>query len=158
MYKRIVVAVDGSRAAALGLKEAVALAKDQKARLLLVHVVDEHLLVPALDAFAGAAAAIEAMRASGHKIVEKAREYARGQGVTCDSAVLETLAAPAADVIVKQARKWRADLLVLGTHGRRGLRRLVLGSDAEQVVRNSPVPVLLVRNPNPARAARRARR
>ena len=46
---------------------------------------------------------------------------------------------------MRDARKQRADLIVLGTHGRRGLRRLVLGSDAEAVVRTSPVPVLLVR-------------
>ncbi|HEU5178993.1 MAG TPA: universal stress protein [Burkholderiales bacterium] len=52
---------------------------------------------------------------------------------------------PAAGPIVREARKQRADLIVLGTHGRRGVRRLVLGSDAEQVVRTASVPVLLVR-------------
>jgi nucleotide-binding universal stress UspA family protein len=57
----------------------------------------------------------------------------------------EIVGGPAADVIVREAKKQRADLIVLGTHGRRGMRRLVLGSDAEQVVRMSPVPVLLVR-------------
>jgi nucleotide-binding universal stress UspA family protein len=57
----------------------------------------------------------------------------------------ETLGGPAAYTIVRDARRQRADLIVLGTHGRRGLRRLVLGSDAEAVVRTSPVPVLLVR-------------
>jgi len=59
--------------------------------------------------------------------------------------LLETLTGPAAEPIVGQAKKWGADLIVLGTHGRRGVRRLVLGSDAEQVVRSSPVPVMLVR-------------
>lgn len=53
----------------------------------------------------------------------------------------------AADVIVEQAKKREADLIVMGTHGRRGLRRFALGSDAELVVRSSPVPVLLVRGP-----------
>jgi nucleotide-binding universal stress UspA family protein len=57
----------------------------------------------------------------------------------------ETIGGPAADTIVREARKQGADLIVLGTHGRRGVRRLVLGSDAEQVVRTSRVPVLLVR-------------
>ena len=46
---------------------------------------------------------------------------------------------------MRQARKWRADLIVIGTHGRRGLKRLVMGSDAEQIVRTAPAPVLLVR-------------
>ncbi|MFO0450106.1 MAG: HAD-IC family P-type ATPase, partial [Pseudomonadota bacterium] len=50
-------------------------------------------------------------------------------------------------MLADEAVRWRADLVVLGTHGRRGLRRMVLGSDAESVVRTSPVPVLLVRAP-----------
>jgi nucleotide-binding universal stress UspA family protein len=48
---------------------------------------------------------------------------------------------------VKQAKQWPADLIVLGTHGRRGLSRLAMGSDAELVVRQSSVPVLMVRDP-----------
>ena len=51
----------------------------------------------------------------------------------------------AADVIVQHAKKWRASLIVMGTHGRSGLSRLALGSDAEKVVRTSPIPVLVVR-------------
>ena len=57
----------------------------------------------------------------------------------------EIIGGTAAVEITRQARRARADLIVIGTHGRRGLKRLALGSDAEQVVRNSPVPVLLVR-------------
>ena len=57
----------------------------------------------------------------------------------------------AASVILRDAKKWRADLIVMGTHGRRRIRRVVLGSDAEHVVRESPVPVLLVRARGPAR-------
>ena len=50
-----------------------------------------------------------------------------------------------ADIIVQQARKLRADAIVIGTHGRRGISRMVMGSDAEEVVRTSPIPVVLVR-------------
>lgn len=50
-----------------------------------------------------------------------------------------------ADLILREARKWRADVIVMGTHGRRGISHASLGSDAETVVRSSPVPVLLVR-------------
>jgi nucleotide-binding universal stress UspA family protein len=60
--------------------------------------------------------------------------------------MIESFGGRAADFIVEQARKWRADLIVLGTHGRRGVRRLVMGSDAEQVIRATRVPVLLVRS------------
>ena len=83
----------------------------------------------------------------------------RGRGIPVQTVMLETIAGPAADLIVRQAKRWRADLIVLGTHGRRGLRRLVLGSDAEQIVRTSPVPVLLVRaRPAPRRRGKPARR
>ena len=68
--------------------------------------------------------------------------------------MIESFGGRAAEFIVAQAKKWGADLIVLGTHGRRGVKRLVMGSDAEQVVRTSPVPVLLVR----AKAATRASR
>ncbi|MGA7537737.1 MAG: universal stress protein [Steroidobacteraceae bacterium] len=47
--------------------------------------------------------------------------------------------------IVQRAREWPADLIVCGTHGRRGVRRLLLGSDAEYILRHTPVPILLVR-------------
>lgn len=57
----------------------------------------------------------------------------------------ETFAGRLSDFVVEQAHIWKADLIVIGTHGRRGVRRLLLGSDAEQVLRTSPVPVLLVR-------------
>jgi nucleotide-binding universal stress UspA family protein len=67
--------------------------------------------------------------------------------VPVSSVLLESAAGPAADAIVRQARKWKADVIVLGTHGRRGVRRMLMGSDAEQVVRSSPVPVMLVRSP-----------
>jgi nucleotide-binding universal stress UspA family protein len=49
-------------------------------------------------------------------------------------------------VVVAHAKRWKADLIVMGTHGRRGINRMFMGSDAELTVRNSPVPVLLVRS------------
>jgi nucleotide-binding universal stress UspA family protein len=51
-----------------------------------------------------------------------------------------------ADIVTRQARRWKADLIVMGTHGRRGVNRMIMGSDAELVVRNAPMPVLLVRS------------
>ena len=52
---------------------------------------------------------------------------------------------PVGAAIVEYAEQWPADLIVIGTHGRRGIRRLAMGSDAEFVIRTTPVPVLLVR-------------
>ena len=69
----------------------------------------------------------------------------RRSGLEPESVLLETIGGPSARLIVAQATEWPADLIVMGTHGRRGIRRIALGSDAEQVLRTSPVPVLLVR-------------
>ena len=147
-YKRILVPVDGSKTSQYGLKEAIRLARGQKAGLVLVHVVDEHVVVMASME---AASYMEDLRPSllksGRRILGKAEEAVRKAGVACKSVLLETMVAPAADLIVRQAKKSGADLIVIGTHGRRGVRRLVMGSDAEQVVRTSPVPVMLVRAP-----------
>jgi len=62
-----------------------------------------------------------------------------------DSRLIEALGDRAGEIIVSEARDWPANLIVCGTHGRRGLKRILMGSDAENVVRNSPVPVLLIR-------------
>ena len=69
----------------------------------------------------------------------------RKAGVEPSAVLLQTLTGPAADLIVRQAKKWGADLIVIGTHGRRGFSRFVLGSVAEDVLRRAPCPVLAVR-------------
>ena len=146
MYKRILVPVDGSNTSRRGLKAAVGLAKAQRAKLVIVNVVDA---VPIFATLEGAAAydpgMLEALRAGGKRILAKAAGEARKRGVKAKTVLAENIAGRVADVIVRQARKARADLLVLGTHGRRGLTRMVMGSDAELVVRYAPAPVLLVR-------------
>ena len=145
-YKRILVPVDGSPTSQRGLREAIRLARGQKASLQLVHVVDEHVIVmTSMEAGNTLGELAPVLKRRGQRILEKAQAAARHAGVRCSSVLLETLLAPAADLIVRQARKGRADLIVIGTHGRRGVRRLLMGSDAEQVVRSSPVPVMLVR-------------
>jgi nucleotide-binding universal stress UspA family protein len=87
------------------------------------------------------------LRQQGQEVLRNAEALVRRQGLKCTGVLLEAHDRPAADLIVRQARKSRADLIVIGTHGRRGLRRLIMGSDAEQVVRTAPVPVMLVRAP-----------
>jgi nucleotide-binding universal stress UspA family protein len=145
-YKRILVPVDGSKPSNLGLREAMRLARGQRARLQLVHVVDQHYaLMSAPEAGAQIGAVIQALKQGGRRVLRSAEARVKAGHVPCTSVLLETLARPAADLIVRQAKKWRADLIVLGTHGRRGVSRLVMGSDAEQIVRTSPVPVMLVR-------------
>jgi len=158
MYRKILVPVDGSPTSGLGLEEAIELAKDQGAKLRLFHLVDEYVAVASPDAAVYSGDLIEALRAEGKRIIAKAEDRARRSGLAPESVMLESFGGRAADSIVRQAKKWGADLIVLGTHGRRGVKRLVMGSDAEQVVRTSPIPVLLVRSRRkPAAAPRRAK-
>jgi nucleotide-binding universal stress UspA family protein len=142
-YKRILAAVDGSKASNKGLREALRLAKREGARLILLNVVDEFpafatLEAPAIDL-------TPMLREGGKRILARAQAAAHKAGVKPLVVMRETIGGPAADAIVREARKQRADLIVLGTHGRRGVRRMLLGSDAGQVVSLASVPVLLVR-------------
>ena len=144
-YRKILVAVDGSSAATRGLREAVRLAKAQGAQLCILQVVNEFHAYAVMEG-AGLGADLPAiLRDNGRRILAKAQSVAESHAVKTTSVLRQVAGGPVADVIVREARKLGADLIVLGTHGRRGLRRLVLGSDAEQVVRLAPVPVLLVR-------------
>ena len=145
-YRKNLAAVDGSGASNKGLREAVRLAKEERAQLSLVHVVNEYPAYAMPDAGAYAAVdLVSVLRKSGKEILAKAKADVEKQGLRPKAILRETFAGPAADTIVREAKKQHADLIVLGTHGRRGVRRLVLGSDAEQVVRTARVPVLLVR-------------
>ena len=145
MYSKILVPVDGSETALAGLKEAVRLAKNQGAKICVLHIVDELVLDYSYGSGLYAGTVIDSLREGGKKILADAIALVRDGGIAAESVLVETIGGPAAASIVEQAKNWQAELIVVGTHGRRGLRRLALGSDAEQVIRTSPVPILLVR-------------
>jgi nucleotide-binding universal stress UspA family protein len=162
MFGNILVAVDGSPAANRGLKLAVALAREQKATLHVVHVAgearvpmgDEVALYLPKEFLKGVA---EAQGEAGRKLLAKAEALGRKQSITLKPVLAKLAGRTVAEAILREAGKLRADLIVLGTHGRRGLSRLVTGSDAEAVLRQSTVPVLLVRTPlRGERVAKRA--
>jgi len=146
VYRKILVAVDGSAAALRGLEEAIRLAKATGAHLLLVHVLNTLILDTEVASTAYYQALAEEIRSSGMKILEHAAMVARDAGVPFEQKLVEKIGAHAWKEIVAKAGEWHADLIVLGTHGRRGLKRLVMGSDAERVLRHSPIPVLMVRD------------
>lgn len=91
----------------------------------------------------------DSLEASGKKALQKAVALTRKHDLKTEASMFETMGGRVADVIVREARKWKADLIVMGTHGRRGIGRVVLGSDAEAVLREARVPVLLLRAPDP---------
>lgn len=151
-YKRILVPVDGSAASAKGLREAIGLAQQAGARLRLLHVVEEYTAFAAPEVGVDVGPLLEAMKRAGRKTLARIERAARAKAgrLRLDTVLVEDYGGRVADAIVAQARRWRADVIVIGTHGRRGLQRALVGSDAELVVRYSPVPVLLV----PSRARR----
>ena len=143
-YKRILVPVDGSATATKGMGEAISLAKESGAKLLLLHVVDEYPAFATPEIGASIGPLIDALRESGRQTLEGIATVAKAAGVTPESALVENFGERVAEAIVEKAVGWKADLIVMGTHGRRGITRALVGSDAELVVRYSPIPVLLV--------------
>jgi nucleotide-binding universal stress UspA family protein len=143
-YKRILVPVDGGVTAAKGLSEAVKMAKGGRAKLLLLHVVEEYSAFSAPEVGVDIGPLLEAMLSTGRTTLDRIERRVRGAGVRPETLMVENVGGRVADEIVWQAKRWKADLIVIGTHGRRGLQRALMGSDAELVVRYSPVPVLLV--------------
>ena len=156
MYRRILVPVDGSTASNVGQTQAIGLAQTEGARLRFLNVLDESLgfSSPDIDAV-DMGDLLKSVRELGEKSVEEAASLAGKKGLRADTAVLPSRGRRASDVILDEARKWRADLIVMGTHGRRGFNRLLLGSDAERVLRETPVPLLLVREGHAKRRRKR---
>jgi nucleotide-binding universal stress UspA family protein len=145
MYQKILVPIDGSKTSARGLDEALKLAKALGSSIRLIHVVNELMIVATYEGTVYSGELVEALRESGKKILAQAQDKVAAAGVSAQSELLEAHGGQAGAAIVNDAIQSKADLIVLGTHGRRGLSRLVMGSDAEQVVRQASVPVLLVR-------------
>lgn len=148
MYKKILVPIDGSDTAARGLNEALKLARDQSATIRLIHVVNELMVIASYEGTIYSGELVQALRDSGQKVLDNAQQKVSAMGVQVESELLEAHGGQAGNAIVKDAEQCHADIIVLGTHGRRGFSRLVMGSDAEQVVRQARVPVLLVRDPD----------
>jgi nucleotide-binding universal stress UspA family protein len=145
IYRRILLPVDGSPASDRGAGEAVHLARDQAAALLVLHVIDTLALTIGGDSQPYLEGMMDAACEAAEGIVWKVKTAAHANGVEAETRVIQAVATRVTDIILEQTQEWQADLIVMGTHGRRGINRLYLGSDAEWTVRNSPVPVLLVR-------------
>jgi nucleotide-binding universal stress UspA family protein len=151
MYQRILVPVDGSETSNAGLAEAVKLAKLTGAQLRLMHVIDESPFLMSAEGMAAVSTDVLALlREGGARVLEQARALVASQGVAVDTKLYDGITSRLCDCVAEQVAQWRADLIVLGTHGRRGVGRMLLGSGAEQVARTATVPVLLVRSPAPA--------
>jgi nucleotide-binding universal stress UspA family protein len=146
MYQRILVPVDGSETATKAMIAALQMARDSGGQVHLVHVVEGMTPLAADPYGAYSGEVIEIMRQSGSKILEDALEVAKAAGVTADTELFDNFGERLAEVVADAATRFKADLIVVGTHGRRGLGRMMLGSGAEQIIRLAPVPVLVIRH------------
>jgi nucleotide-binding universal stress UspA family protein len=145
MYSPILVPIDDSDTAQRGLDEALALAQKLGSTLHVLHVVDARLLIGRVSDHASPKRLVADWHAAGERLVHAAVDRARGMSLAADGAVRYDPHLRVCDMILREAEEVGAGLIVMGTHGRRGVARLALGSDAEMVVRDSAVPVLLVR-------------
>ena len=147
MYKRILVPIDGSDTGRRGLKEAIALATGQKATLCLLHVTSDFPIMSEMPIAFDFEKYREELQQYGRNLLEDAKTLAGSLGLGVETHLRDLKGGRVADAIMEEAKSAGCDLIVIGTHGRRGFRRALLGSDAESVLRESPVPVLLVHAP-----------
>ncbi|OGU45199.1 MAG: hypothetical protein A2199_11075 [Hydrogenophilales bacterium RIFOXYA1_FULL_63_33] len=153
MYSKILVAVDESETSLHALKHAIELARTLSASLRMIHVLDMSWLPIGPEMAIDTAALSAARRSVGENVIAAARETAQQAGFEAEAGLTETETPiqQVAEVIARETSRWGADLVVMGTHGRRGFQHLMLGSVAERMVRLSSGPVLLI--PSPGRSS-----
>lgn len=143
MFKRILVPVDGSETSTKALVAALQLARDSGGRVRIVHSLDELAYV---TGFEYGTDVMALAREQAAKVLQEAMDVAKASGVPADSKLVEAPGQRLGDVVAEEADTWDADLIVTGTHGRRGASRVLLGSGAEQVIRMASIPVLTIRS------------
>ena len=146
VYQNILVPIDGSDTAALGLREAIGLARALGGRIRLLHVVNSVMWIRGNVAPPILEEVVTQARSFGECVIQDAKTTVRSADVEVDTRIIEALGEHAGETVIAEANSWPAQLIVCGTHGRRGLKRVLLGSDAEYIVRHAPVPVLLIRS------------
>lgn len=146
MYKRILVAIDGSETSSRALQESIGLARDQSAVLRIVYAMEGFSINSGVE-FPSPEEIENDQENYVLGMLERARNSALAEGVVAESHLIknDNLGMRIADAIIREAINWSADLIVAGTHGRSGLSHLLVGSVAEGILRVSPVPILLIR-------------
>ena len=149
MYRRILVAFDGSASANKALSAALEMASYFGGRsvIRLIHVLDEMAYFTGLDPYAGQSySPIGIMREAGTSILADGLAIVQSAGVQGDTVLVDRLGERLAEAVATEAADWDASLIVVGTHGRKGIGRMLLGSGAEQIIRLSTCPVLVLRD------------
>lgn len=152
MYKRIMVAVDESFMTSQVMEAAIELAKATGAQVAICHAIDETILAQREVAMMlpNSVGKTEArMRLGAQGFLDRLLQTARAAGVEAEIKLVESEQKHVSDMLIDAAGEWQADLLVVGTHGRRGIERFFVGSVAERLVRKGQTSLLLVRGEEP---------
>ncbi len=147
MFKRILIPVDGSETSNKALVTGLQMARETGAIVRLVNTVNEMAYLGGIDPYGTYSAdVVGMMREGGARVLTDAMAIAKSAGAEASQELLEEAGKRLGESVAEAAKAWKADLVVVGSHGRRGIGRVLLGSGAEQIVRLAPVPVLVVRN------------
>ena len=145
MFKHILVPIDGSSTSQLAVDKAIGLAKAFDSKVTAIFVIDPYPFTGVGTDFAyGQAEYLSAATAEANAAVKAAKVLFEAAGVTVDASVIEAHSAWRG--VVQAAESLEADLIVMGSHGRSGLEKLVLGSVTQAVLSHTKLPVLVVRD------------
>jgi len=137
-HEKILVAVDGSKYSEMAFTQAINIAKACRSSLFVISVIP---LYPGSLAL-GAPTVVEKMEKETREILERAKDQATKENVPCETIVHE--GGQPHEFIVEEAKKKKIDVIVMGTHGRTGLKKLLMGSVTERVIGYAPCTVLVV--------------
>jgi nucleotide-binding universal stress UspA family protein len=147
MFKRIMLATDGSKLSQKAVKSAMEMALKFNAELIAVKVIPRYVQAYFEGSFTVAdmdVKSIEAQWAAGaQEVLDKITISCATKGITIETVVIKS--DDISDGLVKAAKKWKVDLIVMASHGRKGIKRLLLGSETQNVLTHSEVPVLVLR-------------
>lgn len=131
MFERIMIPTDGSKFAARSEDVAMEIAKKFNSTVVAVHIIDDKLIYP-----------FEVLEDEGKSILKKVRERAEKEDLAIEEVLI--VGSPVHDM-AKIVKKTRSDIVIIGTHGKTGLEKLILGSVAESALKTVQVPLLLVK-------------
>ncbi len=141
-FQKILVPVDGSSTSDKALQYALALAQANHSQVRVLYAIDE---LANLSSYEYAGEFLATARQQGRQVLQQAMDAAKAKTVSADTRLTEESGQRLGQTVAEEAASWGADLIVVGTHGRRGVGRVLLGSGAEQIIRMAPVAVLSVR-------------
>ncbi|WP_395688645.1 universal stress protein [Caenimonas koreensis] len=142
MFKRILVPIDGSETSKKALGVAVQMASEAGGSIRIIHALDDLSFMSGHDRRGDL---ISVAEENAKTLLTEAAASAKAKGIDADWKFIEKLGVRLGETVAAEATEWSADLIVVGTHGRKGLERVLLGSGAEQVIRAAATPVLIVR-------------